>query len=89
MPAGVGAGRGAAALDRRNLDRLKYTGTRISGYLNMSGWFENETLATFSLGNIFGMIICDLVFEIRPGLARRDTTLPEAITVACRPHRCP
>jgi hypothetical protein len=39
---------------------------------NMSGWFENETLATFSLGIIFGMIIWDLVFEIRPGLAVRD-----------------
>ena len=39
---------------------------------NMSGWFENETLATFSLGIIFGTIVCDLVFEIRPGLAPRD-----------------
>jgi hypothetical protein len=39
---------------------------------NMSGWFENETLATFSLGVIFGMVIWDLVFEIRPGLAPRD-----------------
>ena len=39
---------------------------------NMSGWFENETLATFSLGIIFGMIILDLVFEIRPGLGPRD-----------------
>ena len=38
----------------------------------MSGWFENETLATISLGIIFGTIICDLVFEIRPGLAPRD-----------------
>jgi len=39
---------------------------------NMSGWFGNETLATFSLGILFGMIICDLVFEVRPGLAPRD-----------------
>ncbi len=56
---------------------------------NISGWFENETLATFSLGIIFGMIIGDLVFEIRPGLRRVISTLPEAITVACIPHRCP
>ena len=39
---------------------------------NMSGWFENETLAALSLGIIFGTIICDLVFEIRPGLAPGD-----------------
>ena len=38
----------------------------------MSGWFENETLATISLGILFGMIICDLVFEIWPGLAPPD-----------------
>ena len=38
----------------------------------MAGWFENETLAAISLGIIFGTIICDLVFEIRPGLAPRD-----------------
>ena len=38
----------------------------------MAGWFANETLAAISLGIIFGTIICDLVFEIRPGLAPRD-----------------
>ena len=54
----------------------------------MSGWFENETLATFSLGIIFGTIICDLVFEIRPGVRLETSTVPKAITVACRPHRC-
>ena len=38
----------------------------------MAGWFANETLAAISLGIIFGTIVCDLVFEIRSGLAPLD-----------------
>jgi hypothetical protein len=67
----LAAARRTAALDRHNLDRL-YRTKGLPTMSSMSGWFENETLATFSLGIIFGTIIWDLVFEIRPGLAPRD-----------------
>jgi hypothetical protein len=71
--AGVGAGRGATNRSARPAQpRPPIQGQGIPTVTNMSGWFENETLATFSLGTIFGMIIWDLVFEIRSGLAPRE-----------------
>lgn len=38
----------------------------------LTPYFSNETAAVFALGTIFGMVIWDLVFELRPGLQRRD-----------------
>ncbi len=38
----------------------------------MTPYFSSEPAALFALGTIFGMLIWDLVFELRPGLEQRD-----------------